>query len=659
MRKQNSEFKTAFTSEAGQDLKNTDYFGFVELDQYACYVIADGIDDHVDVLSAKLAVGTIISAFLDAPSMRKHTVRRCLERANRALLQAKSKMRLKASVTMVITDYKKLRYGQAGNTRLRLYRDGFLKLWSQDNSLSRDLVAEEKLEPDKLAQHEERNNLYCYLGQEKEFKPYLSKKFKLSNADALALFTRGVWEHVDDGELADAFGDATDDPQPTVDAVEDLLLSSQPQEIEKYTFVAIFFNKVFIDPNSKRRIKKIILITAIVLLVAVVVTVVVLVLRWRRIRQIQAMEQSFYDTVEYIQADNYIRAEEECQKALDLAERVRDQAVQKDASNYMKLIESVIAGDDKLNGEDFADAQRDYRNARNRARYADNLGMDYIEERLNETASYLAVYDLISLGDTLTLNLQYDKAEEQYLAAKALAGKIYFDQGRDDAMTALETLYAAQKDEKEQQAADAQQAAEEQSAAAGVLSEGDAAFAQGDYEGAKAFYATALQKYTALEDQAQMDVLAEKLASTVEKLDAQKELEAEAEAYLRQGENAYLEKNYIQAKKYYLLAKDVYAGLKNDSKVSEINRRMELVEMGVSEEERAEREAAAEEEQRRQENAAAESPSPAQSSDPEASPAQTPDQAPDQTPDPGVSPAQSPAPEEAPPAQSEPPEAVG
>lgn len=30
MRKQNSEFKTAFTSEADCDLKNTDYFGFVE-----------------------------------------------------------------------------------------------------------------------------------------------------------------------------------------------------------------------------------------------------------------------------------------------------------------------------------------------------------------------------------------------------------------------------------------------------------------------------------------------------------------------------------------------------------------------------------------------------------------------------------------------------
>ena len=35
MRKQNSEFLTAFTSEANTHLKNTDSFAYVELDDYA------------------------------------------------------------------------------------------------------------------------------------------------------------------------------------------------------------------------------------------------------------------------------------------------------------------------------------------------------------------------------------------------------------------------------------------------------------------------------------------------------------------------------------------------------------------------------------------------------------------------------------------------
>ena len=603
MRKQNSEFKSAFTSEAGQNLKNTDSFGFVELDKYPCYVIADGIDDNLDAVSAKLAVDTIISTFMESPSMRKRTLYRCLISANRALQEVKSKMRLKASVTIVVTDYVKLRYAQAGNTRLRLYRDGFLKVQSQDNSLSMDLVETQKLEPNQLTRHEERHNLYCYLGQEKGFSPFISKKIKLSNSDALALFTRGVWEHVDDGELTDAFGDATNEPQPTVDAVEDLLLSGQPQNLEKYTFAVIFFNKIFVDPNFKRKVKKIIMITILVLLVLIIVMVVLMVMYNNRKKDIAAMEQSFYNTVEYLQADNYPRARQECQKTIDLAKKVKDKAIQKDVSNYMKLIESVIAGDDKLSEEKYGDAQRNYHNAQARSRYADNLGMDYIEERLEQTASYMAVYDMISLGDTLTLQHQYDKAEAQYLAAKDLAGKLYFDQGRTDAMTALETLYVDQKTEKEQQTASAQQVTKEQLAAAGVLSDGDAAFSKGDYESAKTFYITALQKYTALKDQAQIDALAIKLATTDEKLAARQKLENEAEAYIRQGEVAYAEKNYIQANKYYLLAKDVYAGMKNDDKVAEVNRRLELIHIGASEEEKAAK-AAAEAEKKRQEEEA-------------------------------------------------------
>ena len=213
MRKQNSEFKTAFTSEAECDLKNTDYFGFVELDSFACYVIADGIDDQTDAISAKLAVSAAINAFSESPSMSKRTMRACLTAANRALLEAKSKKNLKASILIVLTNYAKLRYGQAGNIRFRLYRNGFAKLQSTDQSLTADMVKEERVDPDKVSSHEERNNLYAYLGQEHDFHPFISKKIKLTDADAVALYTRGIWEHVDEGELKDVFSEASNEPQ--------------------------------------------------------------------------------------------------------------------------------------------------------------------------------------------------------------------------------------------------------------------------------------------------------------------------------------------------------------------------------------------------------------------------------------------------------------
>lgn len=594
MRKQNSEFLTAFTSEASRKIKNTDYFGFVELDKFACYVIADGIDDDVDAISAKLTVDTVVSAFMESPSMSKRAVRRYLRAANRALLTAHSKMRLKASVTVLVTNYVKLRYGQAGNTRFRLYRDGFLRMQSQDTSLSMDMVREEKLEPDKLAQHEERHNLFCYLGQEKGFSPYISKKFKLANADAAALYTRGIWENVDEGELKDVFSDASNEPQPIVDSVEDMLLSRQPEGLEKYTFATVFFNKVFVDPNRKRKIRKILMIAIPIILVLVILTVILLAMYNNRKKDIAVMEQSFYDAIEYIQADNYPRAKTECQNALDLANKLKDEEIQTDASNYMKLIESVIAGDTDLNGGEYRDAQRNYLNAQNRSRYADNLGLDYIQDRLEQTGQYITVYDLIALGDTLVTNLQYDKAEEQYSAAQLLAGSIYFTEGRDSAIAALERLYESMRQDQEDSAAAQQQASEAQSAAAGVLSEGDAAFAKGDYTSALTYYTTALQKYTELEDEVQVAALLTKIAATEEKLADQQAMAEEAEEYMALAETAYLEKNYVQAKKYYLLAKDVYSSMQNDDKVAEVSRKMELVEMGISAEEEAARKAAEE-----------------------------------------------------------------
>ena len=592
MRKQNSTFKTAFTSEADKNLKNTDSFGYVELDKYACYVVADGIDDQVDGTAAKLAVDTIISAFTEAPSMRKGAIRRYLRAANRALLAADSKMRLKASVIVVVSDYVKLRYGQAGNARLRLYRDGFLRLQSKDQSLSMDLVKEEKLEPDKLTKHQERHNLYCYLGQDKDFRPYISKKFKLSDSDAAALMTRGLWEHVDDGILKDAFADASDEPQETVDAVEDLLLSAQPEDLGSYTFAAIFFNKVYTDPNRKRKIKRAIMIAIPILLVLVVVAIVLIVLYNNRQKQIASMEQNYYDTIEYIQEDNYIRAQEKCQEALSLAEDLGDEEIRSDTDNYLKLIESVIAGDDALTNGEYSDAQRYFLNAQNRSRYADNLGQDYISDRLAQTSQYMSVYEMISLGDTLAQGMQYEAAEEQYLAARALAAQIYFDTGRNDAIAALEQLYADQAEQEAQDAEAAQETATAQAAAASVAAEGDAAFAEGDYERARTFYTTALQQYTELEDQAQIDALTTKLASIATLQADQAALVAEAQSYISQAEAQYSEGNYVQAKKYYLLARDVYAQLGDDAKLSEVTRRLDVVEMGISEQEAAEREAA-------------------------------------------------------------------
>lgn len=594
MRKQNSEFITAFSSEADQALQNTDSFAYVELDELACYVIADGIDDKVDAKSARLAVDSVIAAFTESPSMKKSALRRYMTIANKALTTAKSKRRLKASITIIVHNYVKMRYAQAGNTRLSLYRGGFLREHSIDQSLSMDMAIEARLEKDKLAEHQERNNLYCYLGQEKGFSPFISKKIKLTNNDAIALYTRGIWENVDEGELTDVFADASNEPEETVRTVEDLLFSKQPVILEKYTLVVLFVNKIFENPNRKRHIKRILAVAIPLLLMIAALTVVLLIRHNKRIDNINNMNVSFLNAVEYVQADNYVRAKEKCKEAQDLAIKLKNSEMKEETSNYLRLIESIIAGDDFLNNSQYEDALTQYRNALNQARYADNVGTEYISDRLERTSNYMSVYEMIALGDTLAKTLQYEKAEEKYLEAKALASQIYFDKGREAAMSALEKLYSDVKTLKENSEKETQQKAEQQAGAVGVLANGDKAYAEGNYEDALVYYLTALRKYEDLGDSVQAEAMQQKAESTQQKLNMKSDKIANAEDYILQAEVCYAESNYVQAKKYYLLAQDVYAHIKDDDKVAEISRKINFLDLEMTEAEKAAESAAAE-----------------------------------------------------------------
>ena len=70
MKKINCTFKTAFLTEPGSQLENNDYYACIELDDYACYVLADGITDASGTGAAKMAVETILTRF-QAPILIK------------------------------------------------------------------------------------------------------------------------------------------------------------------------------------------------------------------------------------------------------------------------------------------------------------------------------------------------------------------------------------------------------------------------------------------------------------------------------------------------------------------------------------------------------------------------------------------------------------
>ncbi len=584
MRKQNSTFQSAFISEAGSELQNNDYFAFVELEEYACYVVADGLNDLPDTESAKLAIETVLLSFQEHPSMRKGALLSYIKTANQALCKADRKERLKASVMVVVTNYETFRYVYAGNARLRLYRNGNKKEQSRDTSLSSDLGKENNLSEDVLAKHEERNNLYTYVGQGDHFKPVISKKIKLENGDILALYTRGIWENLDSGELDDVFSEAKDDPKESLNDVEELLLSKQPKTLENYTFAAIFVDKVFIDPERKKKRKKIAIICIVAVVIILVASAVIWFLHRRYLRLVEDMDRRYSDTIEYIQDGNFIRASEEAKEALADAEKLRNKEYIQKISDYIKLIEAVNKADEAYDGGNYEEAQNSYISAKTRSRYADHAADDYINQKLENIADYLSVFDYIRLGDTLNEQGDYDKAEEKYLQAKQLATGVYYEEGRKEAISALEDLYQNRQEEAESVKQKAQEQAEIEVSAAQLAVEGDKAFAEGDYDSASAFYAMAIEKYQELEDNVHVVLIQTKLESCKLKAEEIKEKEQQAQDYVNDGKQQADDGNYVEAKKQYLLAKNIYKELGMDDKAEELDGLMEILAVEAEQE---------------------------------------------------------------------------
>lgn len=593
MRKYNSSIKTAFISEAGSKLENNDYFGFVELDSYACYVIADGITEMRNSESARVAIEAVINAFQSEPGISRGKIRSYLRSANNELLKEESYEKLKASVTVVVTDYQKCRYGYAGNTRFRLYRNGRNLISSFDMSLSQDLVKEEKLTGDKLSEHEERNNLYSYFGR-KRFNPFISKKIQLKDGDIITLYTRGIWENVDEGELLDVFSEAGNEPARECDQVEDLLLSRQPENLDNYTFAAIYIDKIFTDPNRKKRIRKIIIVSVVIAALILIICLVIFLWRRNRAQKRENMEQYFSNVETYIEDNNFIRAGQECGKALELAEKLNDSEAKEKYNSYLISLEAVIGADDTYDEGDYTEAKDAYLTAKVRVRYADNAGLSYIEKKLEQISQYEQVYDSIALGDSLLELESYELAEEKYLEAKRAAASIYFADGKQQALDALEALYEKWSAALEDEEAQSMEQASAQVSAAELVTQGDESYSEGDYDGAMVFYLIALEKYSKLEDTTQIDFLNKKIAALNEKQEEVEERIEEAKVLEEQARLFAEEKDYEQARVQYQYAKAVYAELGRDNKVNEIQGNIDIVDTKITQQEKEEAKEAAE-----------------------------------------------------------------
>ena len=525
MRRMNSEFKTANMSEEGQKLSNRDYFGYVEMDDYACYVLADSLDEEPAANSARIVVESIIRNFTEAPSMGKRHLRRMIRQAHTELQRQKKGMHLKASAVVAVTDYRKIRYAYAGNSRYYLIRNARILERTEDQSLTTHLAETGKIPLDQAAAHEERNNLYSFLGERGTPKLRISKKKKLENGDIFLLATKGVWEQCPDENLLEIVNDAKD-PDEILKRTEDWILGRQEtEEIDNYTMAVTFAQKVYQSPKKPWTLKRVLMIAVPIALIAGGIGLA-LFLRYRSIRN---KETSLAECMEngeaYLRYDNYQRAAEEYGEAKSLADSLGRDEEYGEADQYKKLAEQVILADEALSSGEYEKSQELYLTARELSEDAGNVGKSYIESQLDRAKDYISVYDLIAMGERKEEYGNLEGAIAAYKEAREKAADLYYSDGKAEALekqaAAEAELEKAEMEEearrKEQEEAiaaevakqqqeeaaaqelDNQQKANDQQNAIELENQGNSLLAQGQYESAVTFYQTAQSIYRRVE----------------------------------------------------------------------------------------------------------------------------------------------------------------
>lgn len=282
------------------------------------------------------------------------------------------------------------------------------------------------------------------------------------------------------------------------------------------------------------------------------------------------MNYYFTNTVEYVNTGNFVRAKEECGKSAELADKVRDDAMRDRLQEYLFVIETVILGDESFSRQNYSEAAEHYRSALERTRYADLIGSDYVETKLDLIADYLAVTDYITLGDSLLEKGDYEKAEEKYLSAKKQAAALHDTEGTETAMTALEKLYAEWEQAREEQEQQADARAEKEVAAAELAASGDNACLEQDFVGAKVYYTMALTRYQELGDTVSEMYIYQKIETVEGKLAEQAEKREKAESLEQQAAQAQGNGDPWGAKSLYLQAKNLYLELKSDADVERL-----------------------------------------------------------------------------------------
>ena len=594
MRKDEAKFITEFLSEAGTKVENNDYFGYVLLDNYAIWAVADGFDEEEGAkVAARIAVESAIEYFMLRPRFNYDVIKEMMNYANLKIKEKQEETQkyslMHTSLLIIISNYNSILYGNIGNTRFYHIRGGYIISQSRDDTIAQLLVDEEALNISDMRFHRQRNDLLQAIGDFGKIKPNIIKKpVELMEKDVFCLTTVGFWENIDEHDMENDLS-RFEDKKQWLNSLEKRILASLRDNIENYTIAQVEVSAVASpEPMEKDKSK---LIKKIILVMLIIVVIILFVIIWnvkRRNGILQAatqyekladeeiLKKNFNNSIDNLKLEigEYEKLKPKSKGIIGFltnAEKKRADASKKideinkkigETEKIKKAFSDINEGNEMFNSGNYDEANAKYQQAKynlnDNSYKRDELNTEEIlttlDSRINSTVKLKEAKALEIAGDTAVNEGSYNLAKVSYKNA----ADIYLANGRADHVSQVEKKLEEITD-KEKTAYNGAMLAE---------NKGDS-LAQSNINSSKEAYYQARQMYQTLGDTVKVGEIDNK----IQELNSQQNADLQtANNLVQEGLSQITANNPAQAINILTQAKNIYQKMKDTNNANAVSK---------------------------------------------------------------------------------------
>jgi len=594
MRKDEAKFITEFLSEAGTKAENNDYFGYVLLDNYAIWAVADGFDEEEGAkVAARIAVESAIEYFMLRPRFNYDVIKEMMDYANLKVKEKQEETQkyslMHTSLLIIISNYNSILYGNIGNTRFYHIRGGYIISQSRDDTIAQLLVDEEALNISDMRFHRQRNDLLQAIGDFGKIKPNIIKKpVELMEKDVFCLTTVGFWENIDEHDMENDLS-RFEDKKQWLNSLEKRILASLRDNIENYTIAQVEVQAVASpEPMEKDKSK---LIKKIILVMLIIVVIILFVVIWnvkRRNGILQAatqyekladeeiLKKNFNNSIDNLKLEigEYEKLKPKSKGIIGFltnAEKKRADASKKideinkkigETEKIKKAFSDISEGNEMFNSGNYGEANVKYQQAKynlnDNSYKRDELNTEEIlttlDSRINSTVKLKEAKALEVAGDTAVNEGSYNLAKVSYKNA----ADMYLANGRAD--------YVSQVEKKLEEITD-----KEKTAYNGAMlaeNKGDS-LAQSNINSSKEAYYQARQMYQTLGDTVKVGEIDNK----IQELNSQQNADLQtANNLVQEGLSQITANNPAQAINILTQAKNIYQKMKDTNNANAVDK---------------------------------------------------------------------------------------